>query len=73
MASGLPPFYHQNPMKTYEKILNGQYTCPSHFTDRLKSFESYLLVVDRTKRFQRQLRAHTTISKNSFAVLVKLF
>lgn len=32
MMASYTPFYHQNQLKMYEKIVNGQYRCPAHFS-----------------------------------------
>lgn len=51
MAAGFPPFYANNPMKMYEKIIAGKFRIPSHFSADLKSIVKNMLQVDLTKRF----------------------
>ncbi|XP_076275372.1 cAMP-dependent protein kinase catalytic subunit alpha-like isoform X2 [Rhynchophorus ferrugineus] len=51
MAAGYAPFYARDPMKLYEKIVSGKYTCPVHFSKALKDLLSNMLVVDRSKRY----------------------
>ncbi|CAN8010722.1 unnamed protein product, partial [Ixodes pacificus] len=47
MAAGYPPFFADQPIQIYEKIVR----FPSHFTSDLKDLLRNLLQVDLTKRF----------------------
>ncbi|XP_047545301.1 cAMP-dependent protein kinase catalytic subunit 1-like [Vanessa atalanta] len=49
--AGYPPFYANDPMKTYEKIVAGKYRCPSSFNADLRDIVRNTLQVDITKRF----------------------
>ncbi|XP_050685461.1 cAMP-dependent protein kinase catalytic subunit 1-like [Leptidea sinapis] len=51
MNAGYPPFYANDPMKTYEKIVGGKYRCPSSFTSDLRDLVRNTLQVDISKRF----------------------
>lgn len=51
MNAGYPPFYANEPMKTYEKIVAGRYRCPSNFNSDLRELVRNVLQVDITKRF----------------------
>lgn len=51
MNAGCPPFYANDPMKTYEKIVSGKYRCPSNFPGDLRDLIRNTLQVDITKRF----------------------
>lgn len=51
MNAGYPPFYANDPMKTYEKIVGGKYRCPSHFSVDLRDLLRNILQVDITKRY----------------------
>lgn len=51
MNAGYPPFYANEPMKTYEKIVSGKYRCPSSFNGNLRDLLRNTLQVDITKRF----------------------
>lgn len=51
MNAGYPPFYANEPMKTYEKIVAGKYRCPSSFSTDLRDLVRSVLQVDITKRF----------------------
>lgn len=51
MAAGYPPFYADQPIQIYEKIVSGKAKYPSHFSPELKDFVKNLLQVDITKRF----------------------
>jgi len=50
MLAGFPPFYDEEPMKTYEKIMKGQVTYPAHFSKDARSLISKLLEHQPTKR-----------------------
>ena len=45
MVAGYPPFYDDDPMKTYKKIILGKYDFPKHFSPNLKDFVRQLLQV----------------------------
>ncbi|XP_011405630.1 PREDICTED: cAMP-dependent protein kinase catalytic subunit alpha-like isoform X1 [Amphimedon queenslandica] len=51
MAAGYPPFFADQPIQIYEKIVSGKVRFPSHFTADLKDLLRNLLQVDLTKRF----------------------
>ncbi|XP_049869376.1 cAMP-dependent protein kinase catalytic subunit alpha-like [Pectinophora gossypiella] len=51
MNAGYPPFYANEPMRTYEKIVAGKYRCPSNFTPDLRDLLRNILQVDITKRY----------------------
>ncbi|XP_065069436.1 cAMP-dependent protein kinase catalytic subunit alpha isoform X1 [Rhopilema esculentum] len=51
MAAGYPPFFADQPIQIYEKIVSGKMRCPSHFTQDLKDLLKNLLQVDLTKRY----------------------
>ncbi|XP_066922136.1 cAMP-dependent protein kinase catalytic subunit alpha-like isoform X2 [Clytia hemisphaerica] len=51
MAAGYPPFFADQPIQIYEKIVSGKMRCPSHFSQDLKEILKSLLQVDLTKRF----------------------
>lgn len=51
MSAGYPPFYANEPMKTYEKIVSGKYRCPSSFNSDLRDILKNTLQVDITKRY----------------------
>jgi len=50
MLAGYPPFYDEDPMKTYEKIMKGHVTYPSNFSKDAKAIISKLLEHQPTKR-----------------------
>lgn len=45
MVAGYPPFYDDDPMKTYKKIILGKYDFPKQFSPNLKDFVRQLLQV----------------------------
>lgn len=51
MNAGYPPFYANEPMKTYEKIVSGRYRCPSSFNPDLRDLIRNTLQIDISKRF----------------------
>ncbi|KAK3743250.1 hypothetical protein QZH41_017052 [Actinostola sp. cb2023] len=51
MAAGYPPFFADQPIQIYEKIVSGKVRFPSHFTGDLKDLLRNLLQVDLTKRY----------------------
>lgn len=51
MAAGYPPFFADQPIQIYEKIVSGKVRFPSHFTADLKDLLRNLLQVDLTKRY----------------------
>ncbi|XP_066586208.1 cAMP-dependent protein kinase catalytic subunit 1-like [Prorops nasuta] len=51
MNAGYPPFYAQNHMKIYEKIVAGKFKFAQHFSETLKDFIKNLLQVDLTRRY----------------------
>uniref|UniRef100_A0A8D2NUQ7 cAMP-dependent protein kinase n=1 Tax=Zosterops lateralis melanops TaxID=1220523 RepID=A0A8D2NUQ7_ZOSLA len=51
MAAGYPPFFADQPIQIYEKIVSGKVRFPSHFSSDLKDLLRNLLQVDLTKRY----------------------
>ncbi|XP_069783785.1 cAMP-dependent protein kinase catalytic subunit alpha-like isoform X12 [Narcine bancroftii] len=51
MSAGYPPFFADQPIQIYEKIVSGKVRFPSHFSPDLKDLLRNLLQVDLTKRF----------------------
>lgn len=51
MAAGYPPFFADQPIQIYEKIVSGRVRFPAHFTQDLKDLLKALLQVDLTKRY----------------------
>ncbi|XP_071846212.1 cAMP-dependent protein kinase catalytic subunit alpha isoform X2 [Apostichopus japonicus] len=51
MAAGYPPFFADQPIQIYEKIVSGKVRFPSHFSQDLRDILRNLLQVDLTKRF----------------------
>jgi len=55
MVDGRAPFYAENQMKTYQMILSGTITIPSHFSKELGDLIRKLLVSSQEKRFGRTM------------------
>lgn len=51
MAAGYPPFFADQPIQIYEKIVSGKVRFPTHFSAELKELLRNLLQVDLTKRY----------------------
>lgn len=51
MAAGYPPFFADQPIQIYEKIVSGRLRFASHFSSDLKDVLRNLLQVDLTKRY----------------------
>lgn len=51
MTAGYPPFYAENPLHIYEKIVTGKVRIPQHFSPPLRSLVTNLLQSDITKRY----------------------
>ncbi|CAG0912230.1 unnamed protein product [Notodromas monacha] len=51
MAAGFPPFFAENPIQIYEKIVSGKVNYPKNFSADLRDLLKNLLQVDLTKRF----------------------
>lgn len=45
-----PPFYDDNPIGIYQKILAGKLDIPRHVDSRAKDIIKRLLTIDRTNR-----------------------
>ncbi|KAF8934697.1 camp-dependent protein kinase catalytic subunit [Dissophora ornata] len=63
MCAGFPPFYDEDHIKLYGKIMAGKVKYPSHFTPALKDLLKRLLTADLTKRYGN-LRGGATDIKN---------
>ncbi|CAM9816494.1 unnamed protein product [Chrysoparadoxa australica] len=50
MLAGYPPFYDENPIGIYQKILAGRLDVPRHLDPKAKDLIKKLLTIDRTKR-----------------------
>ena len=50
MLASYPPFYDEDPMRTYSKIMHGQYACPKHFSADAVDLIKKLLHPKPTKR-----------------------
>lgn len=51
MVAGYPPFFADQPIQIYEKIVSGKVRFPAHFSSHLKDLLRNLLQVDLTKRY----------------------
>ncbi|CAF0775326.1 unnamed protein product [Rotaria sordida] len=51
MSAGYPPFFADQPIQIYEKIVSGRVRFPNHFNVDLKDLLKNLLQVDLTRRY----------------------
>lgn len=51
MAAGYPPFFADQPLQIYEKIVSGKIRFPSHFSSDIKDLLKNMLQVDVSKRY----------------------
>lgn len=51
LVAGNPPFYANDPMRIYEKIVANKYKMPPFFSSELKDLIKNILQVDLTRRF----------------------
>lgn len=63
LLAGYPPFFDDNPLGIYEKILNGKFSFPPHIDFVAKDLIKRLLTADLSKRLGN-LKAGTEDIKN---------
>jgi protein kinase A len=51
MSGGYPPFFADQPIQIYEKIVSGRVRFPNHFSVDLKDLLKNLLQIDLTRRY----------------------
>lgn len=51
MLAGFPPFYDEDPMETYKKIVSGKHEFPSYFSRSARDLIRKLLQPDLSRRF----------------------
>ena len=66
MTSGSPPFYADDPMEVYEKILSGHVSIPSHFSRGLADLVRKLLKTYQSKRMGRTRGGTSTVMKHKW-------
>ena len=66
MTAGTPPFYAEDPMEVYEKILSGHVTIPSHFSRGLGEIVKKLLKVYQSKRLGRTKGGASSVMKQKW-------
>ena len=50
MLAGYPPFYDDNPMGIYQKIMDGYYEFPPHIEPKARDLVKSFLCADRSLR-----------------------
>ena len=66
MTAGTPPFYAEDPMEVYEKILSGHVTIPSNFSRGLGELVKKLLKTYQSKRLGRTKGGASSVMKQKF-------
>jgi len=66
MVSGMPPFYADDPMEVYEKILSATMVIPSHFSKNLSDLVRKLLKIYQSKRLGNGKGGCTAIQKHKW-------
>jgi protein kinase A len=75
MAAGYPPFFADQPIQIYKKIVSGEVCFPSQFTVDLKDLLRNLLQVDLTQRFGnlksgvQDIKSHSWFSSTDFIAI----
>ena len=66
LVAGVPPFYADDPMEVYEKILSGSMSFPSHFGKYLNDIVRKLLKLCQSKRLGNGKGGPGAIKKHRF-------
>ena len=66
MAAGIPPFYADDPMEVYEKILSGHVMIPTSFSRGLSDLVKRLLKTNQSKRLGRTKGGISMIMKHKW-------
>jgi cGMP-dependent protein kinase len=66
MTAGTPPFYAEDPMEVYEKILSGHITIPSHFSRSIAELIKKLLKTYQSKRLGRTKGGASSVMKQKW-------
>lgn len=66
MTAGAPPFYAEDPMEVYEKILSGHITIPSHFSRGITELVKKLLKTYQSKRLGRTKGGASSVMKQKW-------
>jgi serine/threonine protein kinase len=66
MTAGTPPFYAEDPMEVYEKILSGHINIPSHFSRGITELVKKLLKTYQSKRLGRTKGGASSVMKQKW-------
>eukprot|EP01024_Parvocaulis_polyphysoides_P025803 TRINITY_DN2345_c1_g1_i1.p1 TRINITY_DN2345_c1_g1~~TRINITY_DN2345_c1_g1_i1.p1 ORF type:complete len:343 (-),score=41.49 TRINITY_DN2345_c1_g1_i1:302-1330(-) len=64
MVAGYPPFYDDDPVRTYKKIITMKYEFPKHFSSPIRDLVNKLLQADLTRRLGNLANAAVDIKKH---------
>ena len=73
MLAGYPPFYDDDPLGIYQKILDGKIKFPWHFDRHSKDLVKKLLTADLTKRLGNLKGGAEDLKKHKFFVAAPNF
>lgn len=77
ILAGYPPFYDDDPLGTYKKILKGSVSFPNHFSVTVRDLIRKLLQVDLSKRYGclaggvKDIRTHPWFRSVDFAAVAR--
>lgn len=66
MVAGEVPFFSENPMELYKKVLSGSITVPDHFSVELESLISELLNKYQSKRLGRTMGGGLAVMEHAW-------
>ncbi|CAN0481918.1 unnamed protein product, partial [Phaeothamnion confervicola] len=66
MCAGVPPFYAEDPMATYEKILSNKLSLPDSFSKNLKDILRKLLKLNKSKRLGKTRGGASAVMKHKW-------
>jgi serine/threonine protein kinase len=66
MTAGTPPFYADDPMEVYEKILSGHVPIPFYFSHSMSDLIRKLLKIYQSKRLGRTRGGSNTVMKHKW-------
>jgi len=66
MTAGCPPFFANDPMDVYEKILTGHFPIPDHFSSGITDLTRKLLRVHQSKRLGRTKGGAKVVMKHKW-------
>ena len=66
MLAGYPPFYDDNPLGIYQKIMDGYYEFPPHIEPKARDLIKSFLCADRSQRLGCQRKGSEEIKEHKW-------